>query len=95
MPGSIKDRVAIAGMSCTNFGELWNDSANDLMVEAAYGAYEDAGIEPEDIQAVFLGTVISGLNGMTISEPLRLQYIPVTRIENACATGSDAFRSAC
>ncbi len=95
MLGSIKDRAAIAGMSCTSFGELWNDSANDLMVKATYEACDDAGIEPKDIQAVFLGTVISGLNGMTISEPLRLQYIPVTRIENACATGSEAFRSAC
>jgi acetyl-CoA C-acetyltransferase len=95
MPGSIKDRVAIVGMGCTRFGERWDASANDLLVDAAYEACEDAGISPKDIQAAWLGTTASGTTGMTLSEPLRLQYIPVTRIENACATGSDAFRNGC
>jgi acetyl-CoA C-acetyltransferase len=95
MPGSIKDRVAIVGMGCTKFGEQWKQSANDLIVESAYAAFEDAGIGPEDIQAAWLGTAVSGRCGMTLSEPLRLQYIPVTKVENACATGSDAFRNAC
>jgi len=95
MPGSIKDRVAIVGMGCTKFGERWDASANDLLVEAAYEAFEDAGMEPKDIQAAWLGTTSSGMTGMTLSEPLRLQYIPVTRVENACATASDAFRNGC
>jgi len=95
MPGSIKDRVAIAGMGCTRFGERWNASADDLLVDAAYQAFEDAGIGPEDIQAVWLGTQDSGMTGMTLSEPLRLPYLPVTRVENACATASEAFRNAC
>ena len=94
MPGSIKDRVAIAGMGCSKFGERWDASAADLLVEAAYEAFEDAGIGPEDIQAAWLGTT-TGSTGMTLSEPLRLQYIPITRVENACATASDAFRNAC
>ena len=94
MPGSIKDRVAIAGMGCTRFGERWDASANDLLVDAAYQAFEDAGIGPEDIQAAWLGTT-TGSTGMTLSEPLRLPYIPITRVENACATASDAFRNAC
>jgi acetyl-CoA C-acetyltransferase len=95
MPGSIKDRVAIVGMGCTKFGERWDASADDLLVEAAYEAFEDAGIGPEDIQAAWLGTTSSGNTGMLLSEPLRLQYIPVTRVENACATASDAFRNGC
>ncbi|MFH1381336.1 MAG: acetyl-CoA acetyltransferase [Chloroflexota bacterium] len=95
MPGSIKDRVAIAGMGCTKFGERWQASANDLIVEAAYEAFEDAGIGPEDIQAAWIGTTGSGTTGKVLSEPLRLQYIPITRVENACATASDAFRNAC
>lgn len=95
MPGSIKDRVAIIGMGCTKFGERWDASANDLLVEAAYEAYEDAGIEPGDIEAAWLGTTSSGNTGMVLSEPLRLPYIPVTRVENACATASDAFRNGC
>jgi len=94
MPGSIKDRVAIAGMGCTKFGERWDASAGDMLVDAAYQAFEDAGIEPKDIQAAWLGTT-TGNTGMTLSEPLRLPYIPITRVENACATASDAFRNAC
>jgi len=95
MPGSIKDRVAIVGMGCTKFGERWDASASDLLVDAAYQAFEDAGIEPKDVQAAWLGTQQSGMTGMTLSEPLRLDYIPISRLENACATGSDAFRNAC
>ncbi|MCH7911087.1 MAG: acetyl-CoA acetyltransferase [Candidatus Hydrogenedentes bacterium] len=95
MAGSIKDRVAIVGMGCTKFGERWDASANDLIVEAAYEAFEDAGIGPEDIEAAWVGTTSSGATGMVLSEPLRLQYIPITRVENACATASDAFRNAC
>ena len=95
MPGSIKDRVAIAGMGCTHFGERWDASTGDLLVDAAYQAFEDAGIEPKDIQAAWIGTQSSGSTGMTLSEPLRLPYLPITRVENACATASDAFRNAC
>ncbi len=93
MPG-IKDRVAIVGMGCTKFGERWDASVDDLLVEAAYEAYEDAGIEPKDIQAAWLGTQDSGMTGMTLSTPLRLQYIPITRVENFCCTASEAFRGA-
>ena len=94
MPGSIRNRVAILGMGCTRFGERWDASAADLIVDAAYQAFKDAGIGPEEVQAAWVGTS-TGSTGMTISEPLRLQYIPVTRVENACATASDAFRNAC
>ncbi len=95
MPGSIKDRVAIVGMGCTKFGERWDASTNDLLVESAYEAFSDAGIDSKDIQAAWLGTVDSGKTGMVLSEPLRLPYIPVTRVENVCATASDAFRNGC
>ncbi len=95
MAGSIKDRVAIVGMGCTKFGERWDASRNDLLVDAAYQAYEDAGIEPKDIQAAWFGTAHSGATGMDLASSLRLPYIPVTRVSNACATGSDALRNAC
>jgi acetyl-CoA C-acetyltransferase len=81
-------------MGCTRFGERWDAGAHDLIVEAAYEAMEDAGIGPEAIEAAWIGTA-TGETGMSLSEPLRLQYIPVTRVENACATASDAFRNAC
>ena len=91
----IKDRVAIVGMGCSNFGERWDSSAADLMVEAGYEAYADAGLEAKDIQAAWLGTVSSFRTGQPLAEALKLDYIPITRVENACATATDAFRNAC
>ena len=89
----IKDKVAIIGMGCTKFGELWDKSVGDLMVEAAYEAFEDAGIEQKQVDAAWIGTVFSGLSAITLA-PLRLSYIPITRVENMCATGSEALRAA-
>ncbi len=90
---SLKDKIAIVGMGCTRFGERWDMGVEDLLVEAAYEAFEDAGISPKDIQAAWIGTVFSGLSSITLS-PLALQYIPMTRVENMCATGSEALRAA-
>lgn len=96
MAGSIKDRVAIVGMGCTKFGENWDKSASDMLVEACYEAFQDAGIEPKDIEAAWVGASYdsSSKTGMGLAGPLRLQGIPITRIENACATGTDALRNA-
>jgi acetyl-CoA C-acetyltransferase len=91
---SIKDRVAIIGMGCTKFGELWDKSVEDLIVEAAYEAFENAGVDPKDIQAAWVGTLDSGITAITLTGPLKFQYIPVTRVENMCATGSEALRAA-
>jgi len=90
---SIKDKVAIVGMGCTSFGELWNKDADDLVVEATNEALQDAGVGIKDIQAAWLGTM-ERFTGATLSSPLQLQYIPVTRVENACATGYEALRNA-
>ncbi len=94
MPGSIKDRVAIVGMGCTQFGELWGKGPTDLIVEAVSEALADAEIEIKDIQAVWSGTLFSGNGGRTVSEALRLPYLPVTRVENACGSGHEAVRGA-
>jgi acetyl-CoA C-acetyltransferase len=91
----IKDRVAVVGMGCTKFGERWDVDGLDLLVEAAYEAYEDAGISPSDIQAAWLGTVGSFSTGQPLAQALKFNYIPITRVENACATATDAFRNAC
>jgi acetyl-CoA C-acetyltransferase len=91
----IKDRVAIVGMGCTKFGEHWDKGADDLLIDAAYDAYASAGVDPNDIDAYWLGTMGSGISGLTLSEPLKIQYKPVTRVENMCATGSEALRQAC
>ena len=91
---NLSDRVAIIGMGCTKFGEHWDKSEEDLIVEAAYEAFADAGVEPSQIEAGWVGTLTSGISGQALSRPLKLQYIPVTRVENMCATGQDALRNA-
>ena len=83
-------------MGCTQFGELWDKSRVDLIVEAAKEAYKDAGIEQKDIQAAWFSNYYdtTGLTGMGLAGPLRLDYLPVTRVENACASASDTLRNA-
>jgi len=97
--GSIKDKVAIIGMGCTKFGERWDAGPEDLMVEAFIEALEDAGIEPKDIGAAWLGTqfteVNQGASGLPLAQTLKLPFIPVTHVENFCASGSEALRGAC
>jgi acetyl-CoA C-acetyltransferase len=91
----IRDRVAIVGMGCTPFGEHWDKSVNDLLVDAAKDALASAGIELPRVDAFWLGTLFSGQSGLTLSRPLKIDYKPVSRLENYCATGSEAFRNAC
>jgi acetyl-CoA C-acetyltransferase len=91
----IRDRVAIVGMGCTKFGEHWDRGADDLLVDAATEALGSAAMSADTVDAYWLGTMRSGNSGMTLSRPLKLDYKPVTRVENYCATGSEAFRNAC
>ncbi|WP_420610163.1 acetyl-CoA acetyltransferase [Candidatus Poriferisodalis sp.] len=90
----IRDKVAIVGMGCTQFGEHWDRSVDDMLTDAAHDAYASAGVTQDDIDAFWLGTMGSGVSGLTLSKPLQLDYKPVTRLENMCATGSEAFRNA-
>ena len=92
---SIKNKVAIVGMGCVKFGENFDKSIDDMMIDAVYEAYADAGIESKDIQAAWLGQLWGGHTGQILAAPLKLSYIPVTHTENACATGSEALRGAC
>lgn len=91
----IKDRVAIVGMGCTNFGEHWDRSTDDLLIDSTQAAMASAGVGRDDIDAYWLGTMASGTSGLTLSRVLRLENKPVTRLENMCATGSEALRNAC
>ncbi|MEW6665212.1 MAG: acetyl-CoA acetyltransferase [Thermodesulfobacteriota bacterium] len=93
--GGIRDKVAIIGMGCTRFGELWDKSQSDLIIDATKEALEDAGIELKDIQAAWLGTALGGLLGMRLARALKTEYVPVTRVENLCTTATDAMRQAC
>jgi acetyl-CoA C-acetyltransferase len=98
MPKGIRDKVAILGMGCSQFGERWDKNADDLMVEAYTEAVKDAGIETKQIDAAWLATAIEeqhvGKSAVPLALALRLPFIPATRVENYCASGTEAFRGA-
>jgi acetyl-CoA C-acetyltransferase len=91
----IKDKVAIIAMGCTPFGEHFDKSVDDLVIDATTQTLASAGLTKDDIDAYWLGTAQSGASGLTLSIPMKLQGKPVTRVENYCATGSEALRQAC
>jgi acetyl-CoA C-acetyltransferase len=83
-------------MGCTRFGERWDSSTEDLILEAfAECIGSTLNIDKGDIDAYWLGTLGSGQSGLTLSRALSTDDKPVTRVENYCATGSEAFRNAC
>lgn len=98
MAKGIKDKVAILGMGCSKFGERWDASPEDLMVEAYTEAMLDAGIAPEQLDAAWFSTHMDdvgvGRGGTPMGIALRLPNIGVTRVENFCAGGSEAIRAA-
>ena len=98
MSKGIKDKVAILGMGCTRFGERWESSGEDLMVEAFKECIADAGIEKKQIEMAWLGTQSTqfhvGCSALPLAVTLKLPNIPVTRVENYCATGTESFRAA-
>jgi len=93
---SIRDKVSIVGVGCCQFGENWDQSPSDMIVDAAYEAYQDAGIEKpqEQIEAVFTGSLYSTKGPMECSDALKLFNVPVTMVSNYCATGTEALRCA-
>lgn len=98
MAAGIRDKVAILGMGCSRFGERWDSDADALMVEAYLEAITDAGIEKNSIDAAWLSVAMDYVNvgpsGIPASVALRLNNIPVTKVENYCASGTEAFRGA-
>ena len=91
----IKDRVAIIGMGCTRFTEHWDRGLDDLLIQASDAAFTSAGVTKDDVDAYWFGTAQSAMSGIALARPLRLEGKPVTRVENYCATGSEALRQAC
>ena len=93
--------VAIIGIGCTKFGELWHKSFRDLFIEAGVLALEDAGISGAQVEALYGGNMSSGIFieqehvGALISDysGLTSNNIPSTRVEAACASGGLALRS--
>ncbi len=98
MATGIRDKVAILGMGCSKFGERWDMEADDLIVEAFEECVADAGIEKSNIDAAWFSTALEqehvGKSAIPLAVALRLPYIPVTRVENFCASGTESFRGA-
>lgn len=96
MAESMKDKVAIVGMGCSKFGERFDCSISDLLIEAAYEAYEDAKIDPKEIQAVFFGNVRANqIAANPVADALKLRDIPMMRNSNWCCSGHVALIEAC
>jgi acetyl-CoA C-acetyltransferase len=92
----IRDKVAVVSMGCTKFGERFDSSAEDLLVEAVAEAFDsNPGLDRSAVDAYWLGTLATGQSGLTVSKALALDGTPVTRVENYCASGSESFRNAC
>ncbi len=94
MSESIRDKVAVVGVGCCQFGENWHQGPEDMIVEAAYEAYADAGIDDPQarIDAVVCGAVYPSRGTAEVAESLKLFDRPVSLVQNYCATGTDAFR---
>jgi len=92
--------VAIVGIGGTKFGSHTDRSIRDLGVEACLKAIRDANVKPKDIEIAYAGNFAQwewgqGLFiGQVVLRELGLTKIPITRVENGCATGSCAFREA-
>ncbi|BAJ82072.1 MULTISPECIES: acetyl-CoA acetyltransferase [Acidiphilium] len=92
--------TAIAGWAHTRFGKSDSPDLEDLLAEAATGAIAHAGIDPNEIDAVFVGNFNNGFTRQDFPSSLPMQAVPelrfkpATRYENACASGSAAIHAA-
>ncbi len=93
----IKDKLAIVGMGCSKFGERWDCGIPDLMIEAAFEAFEDAGIGPKDVEMCFFANTNAPNNcsGTPVADTLKMHGIAILRNENFCTSGHIAIIEAC
>ncbi|MDH6245330.1 thiolase family protein [Mycobacterium sp. OTB74] len=91
-------RVAIVGAGMTAFGEHFALGLKDLlpMAFADCAASVDKGIDKHELHAAWLGAMgtTDGFPSGNLADTLGLPDLPVTRVENSCATGNDAVRNA-
>ncbi len=88
--------VCMVGWGHTKFGKLEDKGLEALLIEAAQEALADAELEPSDIDAIYVGTFNAGMSEQDFISSMALQvhdvfrFLPATRVENACGTGSAA-----
>ena len=89
-------KVSVAGMGITPFGQFPERSLLDLTAPAVRDALDTASLSLRDIDVVFAGNATGPVGAVTaVAEGLGISGIPVTRVEQACASGSTALRLAC
>ena len=90
--------VLLTGWGHSRFGKLTDETLESLIVQVATEAIGNAGIEPGQIDEIYLGQFNSGMMPLAFPSSLALQVseqlanVPSTRVENACASGSAAFQ---
>lgn len=88
--------ACIVGWSHTPFGKHESEDVESLILKVATQAVEDAGLAPEDVDEIVLGTYNEGFSpqgfpaSLVLQADDRFRFKPATRVENACATGSAA-----
>lgn len=92
------NEVAIVGAGMIPFGELFDQSIKEMVPRAVSAAVAsvDKGLDRGEIEAAWLGQLqpVDGFPAGLLADSCGLLDIPVTRVENACATGNDAVRNA-
>jgi acetyl-CoA acetyltransferase len=87
--------VRVVGTGMVKFGRYPETGIADLAQPAIVRALRDAGIGREQIQVAYCGSVFGGMGvGQRILKGLGMTGMPVTNVENACSSGSTAFREA-
>jgi acetyl-CoA C-acetyltransferase len=88
--------ACIVGWSHLPFGRRDGEDVESMVVKVAAEAVADAGFEPKDVDAIYLGHFGGGFSPQGFTASLVMQasdgfrFKPATRVENACATGSSA-----
>lgn len=93
--------VAVIGVGMTPFGKFLSTPLKDLGRAAVWDAIQDAKVSPRDIQTAYVGNACLGaitgqymVLGQIMLKEAGIRGIPITNVENACASGSSAFREA-
>lgn len=94
-------KTVITGVGMTAFGRFEDRSIKDLASEAINGAFQDAGVTFDDVQAVFFANATAGvttgqecIRGETVTHHMGARALPVNNVENACASGGNALHLA-
>ncbi|MHA1299604.1 MAG: thiolase C-terminal domain-containing protein [Candidatus Helarchaeota archaeon] len=87
-------KVSIIGAGMTKFGRHTRRSFADLGAEACQNAIDSANVDIKEIHAAYYGTT-GGVGAMhQTMRNIGILGLPITRVENGCATGSTCLREA-